>query len=103
MRSARTPRCASMNVSAALYRLPDPTPRIIALSPAVLARRLQRGQLPQHLVLADGKRAAVPECRCRRGAETEIVLRIGLGVLKVDLRLQSELDDPKPDARARRL
>src|SRR5438132_1395364 len=102
-RSARTPRCASTKVSAALYRLPDSTRGIIARSPPVLALRPQCGQLLRDPLLADREGATVPQRRRPCGAEPRVVLGIGLRVLEVDAALQAELDDAEPDARARGL
>src|SRR5438094_2724850 len=107
---SRTPRCESMNVSAALYRAGSsvsrgsPTARIIA-SPSVLpfgaGFGLDGQELSRDRSLADRQRRSVPQRRGGRPPEPhERVLAIGLRVLKVDTRLQSELDDARADARA---
>src|SRR2546428_6693750 len=58
----------------------------------------ERYELPRDRGLADSERMPVPQRR-RGGAAKprELVPAIGLRVLKVDPRLQSELDDARPD------
>ena len=59
---------------------------------------------PRDLGLAHGKGVSIPQRRRHITAEAyELVLAIRLRVLEVDPRLQPEVDDPRPDARARRL
>src|SRR5438309_6315025 len=86
----------------------DRASRALRQLPAVFAFRTgfgtERRELPRDRGLADRERAPIPERRRDRSAEPhELILAVRLRVLKVDPRLEAELDNALPNERARRL